>query len=380
MFCLKNLHPMSSDLCPAAAMFSNTYHKARQRFLDTCAARDLPVQSRIHPDYKDPYGHDLAMDYVWIGPRKARNVLFVTCGTHGLEGAAGAATMVQFIEHGAANALPDDVAVMMVHGVNPYGWAYARRGNEDGIDLNRNCLDHNRPYPQNPAYDGLHDLIKAARVDAQGLSDFTEEFYRFAKVHGQHYTLSGITSGQYNHPDGMSFGGHGLSWSCQTLYDVARHNLGEAQKVITIDWHTGIGDFGLPFFIMDDPVSSDEYRQATSWWTPHKIHSDDILKGGSPAYTGLLIKGLKEKIIDAGPRAVVSVVVEWGTYDLNTMLQALLLDDWLKANAHLKSPQVDEVRTQLIERFYPAASAWRQSVLAYAPPIYQQAINAFHTW
>ena len=34
--------------------------------------------------------------------------------------------------------LPDDVAVLMIHLINPWGTAWMRRVNEDNIDLNRN--------------------------------------------------------------------------------------------------------------------------------------------------------------------------------------------------------------------------------------------------
>ena len=37
--------------------------------------------------------------------------------------------------------LPDDLAVVFVHAINPYGFAWIRRVNEDNVDLNRNCID-----------------------------------------------------------------------------------------------------------------------------------------------------------------------------------------------------------------------------------------------
>jgi hypothetical protein len=51
--------------------------------------------------------------------------------------------------------LPDDVAVLMIHLINPWGTAWIRRVNEDNIDLNRNYLDLHRQPPHNEHYEAL---------------------------------------------------------------------------------------------------------------------------------------------------------------------------------------------------------------------------------
>jgi hypothetical protein len=371
---------MSRENQLSPSFFSGSYEKGRRKFLDACKSGQLNVHSYLHPIHKGPQGEDLAIDCTLIGSENAKRVLFVTCGTHGLEGAAGSATLLQFMSGDALAKLPSGLAVLIVHAVNPYGWAYNRRGNEDGIDLNRNFLNHEEPYPQNRDYDELHDLIKDAQPDARGLEEFTNTFHRFARTRGMGAAINGITAGQYEYANGMSFGGHAASWSSDTLLEILNRFLAHARKVILIDWHTGIGDFGQPFFIIDDPAASIEYELAASWWQSHSIHADDVLEGGTPNYSGLLVRGLKNKISSSSGANVVSVVIEWGTYGLDEMLQALLLDDWLKENPSSRSPMTQTARSLLIERFFPAAREWRNSVLSHAGPIYEQALKGLNAW
>ena len=110
------------------------------------------------------------------------------------------------------------------------------------------------------------------------------------------------------------------------------------------------------------------------------MHSEDILENISPDYSGLVIRGLKEKITSFNPAQIISVVIEWGTYDLDIMLEALLIDNRLKNNSGVNNPLAENARKKLIERFYPAKQSWRQGVLTGANPIYQQAIKGLQDW
>jgi hypothetical protein len=371
---------MSSKGLPLERYFSNSYASGRQKFQKLCADKNLSIQAFVNPALKGPNGEDLAMDCVWVGPKTAQKVLLVTCGTHGLEAATGAATLLQLLDSDILENLPDELAILLIHAVNPYGWAYAHRVNEDGIDLNRNCLDHNQPYPDNLDYDKLHIIIKDAKIDDAGLSQFVKAFHNYGENYGTGHAISGIVAGQYNQADGIGYGGIKRSWSCKTLFAIAEKYLSHAEKIIHIDWHTGIGEFGEAFFIIDDPVTSHDYKMASQWWSPHIMHSEDILENISPDYSGLVIRGLKEKITSFNPAQIISVVIEWGTYDIDTMLEALLIDNRLKNNSGVINPLAEQARKKLIERFYPAKQSWRQGVLTGANPIYQQAIKGLQDW
>lgn len=356
------------------ACFSASYAEGRKKFLDACAKAGLSVTSHMHPDALDASGQALAMDATWIGPKDAAKVFVMTCGTHGLEGAAGSATMVQFLLGGGADTLPPDCAMFLVHAVNPYGWAHDSRGNEDNIDLNRNFVAPNEPRPDNPDYEAIHKALVVTDARPSDLEDFLGDVYAFAQSQGLAAAMNGITAGQYAHEDGISYGGKTESWSAKTLYALIRAHLAKAQKIVWLDWHTGIGDHGQPFFILDDPVGSYDHDTTSRFWPEYEMHTDEILDGVMPEYTGLLLIGVKREILSLNPDAkVAAFVVEWGTYEPNSMIQALVMDNWLRRpEGKNADPLVREnARTRLVERFYPSQPEWRASVLAHARRIYE---------
>ena len=114
--------------------FSENYGDGRAKFLAICKKNALTIDTHIHPDVRSPQGHDLAMDCVWVGPKQAAKVLLISCGTHGLEAGPGSATILQWLDGDALQSIPKDTAILIVHAVNPYGWAYSSRTNEGNID------------------------------------------------------------------------------------------------------------------------------------------------------------------------------------------------------------------------------------------------------
>ena len=372
---------MTTEAPDLSRYFSPTYQAGRGKFLAACAEAGLDVRNHLHPSLKGPDGEDLSMDTVWIGPEDAERVLVFSCGTHGLEAAAGSATMLRWLDMGGPGKVPPGMAILLIHAVNPYGWSWSHRGNEDGIDLNRNFVTDAPPYPANPAYGDLHPLLLETDVDEEGLKAFVKGFYALVASKGMNYALTGITSGQYDYPDGLSFGGNAPSWSCETLYAIARDYLRKARKILHIDWHTGIGAYGEPHFILDEPRGSETYNRLSGWWPEHAIHCDDVVDGVSITYNGLFVVGFRHEIAQFSPAEVTNLTIEWGTYEVEAMLQALVMDNWLIHRAgDAGADRVNDIRAQLKERFYPLAEEWRRNVLAASETLYSQAIDNLAAW
>ncbi len=360
--------------------FSDSYEQGRTKFLAVCKKNNLVVESHINPRAKSPSGEDLAMDVVWCGAKDATKVFLVTCGTHGLEAATGSATIVQWLHQKQHLTLAEDCAVLLIHAVNAYGWAYNSRTNEDNIDLNRNFLNHKAVHPKNKNYAKLKNLIKIEEINSETLKKSIDNFHQFASEKGIFNAIQAITAGQYEDASGIGYGGNQDSWSKKVLIEVVKSKLKHARKVVSIDWHTGIGKYGLPFFISQDQVGSKKYKMASQWWQT-AIHSDDIFDEGiSPDYNGLLIQGLRDELHKLSKPDVLTVVIEIGTYDLDSMLQALIMDNWLRQNLNNQSSQRVRQTLRLVERFYPSMPEWRASVLSHAQLIYQQTLNGLSNW
>jgi len=134
--------------------FSTTYAEARDKFLSAARAAGASLVAHIHPE-TGPDGGELATDCAWIGPEAARSVLLLVSGTHGIEGFCGSGAQIDWLNRGEAAQLGPDRAALLVHALNPYGFAWARRVTHENVDLNRNFVDFAVPRPANPDYDLL---------------------------------------------------------------------------------------------------------------------------------------------------------------------------------------------------------------------------------
>lgn len=76
-------------------------------------------------------------------------MLFHSSGVHGVEGYAGSAVQNKILDFflETPNMIKDDVAIVIIHVVNPYGMSWWRRWNENNVDLNRNFLSGRLPVP-----------------------------------------------------------------------------------------------------------------------------------------------------------------------------------------------------------------------------------------
>src|SRR5882757_5532872 len=202
------------------------------------------IKSFVHPEETTPDDDPLAIDVACFGDRKAaRQALFIS-GTHGQEGFSGSSVQIGWMASGGPAKLPRDMGVVLVHGLNPYGFAHFTRTTENNVDLNRNFIDRSAgPPPINTHYEALHDDLmindwtnaENARVDAV-MGKFTESLGRDA-------LFNTLASGQYLHPDGLMYGGKDREWSNTTMETIVAEALVLAERVAFIDWHTGIGEY-----------------------------------------------------------------------------------------------------------------------------------------
>jgi hypothetical protein len=151
-----------------AACFETTYSAARAAFLRAAADAGGELASWRHP-LAGPDGAPLFTDTARFGAPAARRVLFVLSGTHGIEGFCGSGIQQFLLRGGVAARVPDGTALVFVHAVNPWGFAWLRRVNEDNVDLNRNFLDHGKPHPANADYDALYAVMNPETLDSASL-------------------------------------------------------------------------------------------------------------------------------------------------------------------------------------------------------------------
>ena len=116
------------------------YQAARARFLALAEPLMASMETHSHP-LPGPDG-ETATDIARFGNPDAEYVLVLSSGTHGVEGYCGSFIQCQLLDDGLVERLPENLSLVMIHGVNPHGFAWRRRVNEDNIDLNRNFVEH----------------------------------------------------------------------------------------------------------------------------------------------------------------------------------------------------------------------------------------------
>ena len=133
-------------------MLPLTYDECRARFRQAAARAGFDTEA--HPiAAHGPEGQTLTIESLLVGADKPRRALIVMSGLHGVEGFIGSALQCDLLGRLDAAALPADMAVLLLHAVNPWGMAWWRRQNESNVDLNRNWRrDHSTPL-HNDAYD-----------------------------------------------------------------------------------------------------------------------------------------------------------------------------------------------------------------------------------
>ena len=118
----------------ASRYFAPDFKTAQLRFRAAVAARGGEL-ARLPLAATGPDGAALSIDIAWFGAQSPRRVLVHSSGLHGVEGYAGSAIQLQWLDEGLP-ALAGDAAIVIAHILNPYGAAWLRRVNEkvDGYE------------------------------------------------------------------------------------------------------------------------------------------------------------------------------------------------------------------------------------------------------
>ncbi len=296
-------------------------------------------------------GEALGTDVVGFGPVDAPHVLLIVSATHGVEGYAGSALQSAWVELGPA--IPDDTAVVLVHGINPFGFSFDRRVNEDNVDLNRNFVDWSQPVPASPDYDAIASLVVPPEWTAEAQAESTAALLDLVVAEGLEKVQAAISGGQYSHPNGVFYGGTGPTWSHRSLREILTKFAAAAARVTIVDLHTGLGPWGHGELISPSGSGAADFKRAQQLWGEVTSMVDNT--SVSAPVMGEWLSQVPKWLPDA---EVTGVALEYGTVDPVTVLQALRADAW-RHGAEEVSPELDdEIRLQLRSVFLDDGAAW----------------------
>lgn len=329
-------------------------------------------ETHVHP-LAGPLGEELACELAWLGPADAERVLVVQSAVHGVEGFAGAAAQQDFLRLLAVAALPAGVAVLFVHQLNPWGFAWLRRTNEEGTDLNRNFVDFGAPLPANPGYVALAEAILPADPDPAVCAVADARLEEYGQQHGRQALELAVTVGQYTHPDGLFYGGSGPSWSRRLLEELAvRAQLAQRGQVVIVDVHTGLGPWGYGELICDHPPGSAGVVLA------RRLFGKSVTEPALGTSSSVPKLGLVDYFWHALlPERCCFVTLEFGTLPMENMFRVLRGDHALHRRGPVdwQAAQTRSVKDAVRGHFAPRAADWQQMVLLRARQVLCQALE-----
>jgi hypothetical protein len=362
-----------------ASAFIDTpsYEDQRQRFAQAADDAGAERIEYLHP-LRGPRGETLATDVALLGDRNAPKRFVAISGTHGIEGYYGSGCQIELLHDLRGRKLPDDVSVVLVHLVNPWGTAWMRRVNEDNVDVNRNYVDFGRALPVNSAYETLHEIYLCKDLDGPGRRQADDILATHIRNLGQTATMNIVEAGQYLHGEGLFFGGKKATWTNRTVRAILNEHVAGARTAMSFDLHTGAGAFGNPMLMtiaQRKYAAHDTAQSIYGPWLHTIITSADATSdtGVAATATGYTSQALLDQLGDV---QLMPFVIECGTYDGSVGHSILRDDHWL----HLHGDPLDatgrRIKEAMLEQYFPADPDWRELTALRTRQVWRRALDA----
>ncbi|MAT52369.1 MAG: hypothetical protein CMK32_14430 [Porticoccaceae bacterium] len=351
--------------------FPDCFSTARASWLSALDDLPLPCERRefIHPA-TGPEGEVLTTDVAWIGPAGAGKVLVLICATHGIEGYAGTGVLIDCLRLLSSGqlALPEDTALVSIHGLNPWGYAWDRRCDDQGIDVNRNFIDFDNP-PDNPGYEALRAVLHSG-----DRSRVMEELAAYRERVGQTAYEIAFSGGQYTDPRGPFYGGTAASHSRQVIEALIDLWQLDRRLLAVVDVHSGLGPYGYGEVICDHPLQSLGVSTARRWYGPACTLPLDGSSSSVPKW-GLLDYAWHRIMVRGG----CFVTLEYGTLGTDNLFDVLLRDSACQSAGPIRADAARAIAADMRHHFCPDDPLWRESVLFRSRQVITQALNGLVT-
>ncbi len=344
--------------------FSPDYQTAQQHFTQLVNnTKQLYDQQTFHVE-NTRCQVALTTHAVWIGSPIANKVVIIISGTHGVEGFAGAAVqndLLSRLQHDYS--VPEEVAILLVFALNPYGFSHLRRCDGEGVDLNRNFVDFDKPLPENSGYRQLQAAIFTADSSTRN-----QLFIDYQSQYGQKAYEVAVSGGQYCDPYGPFYGGEKPAHGRKVIESIIQQYQLAKRKLAVIDIHTGLGSYAHGEVINDHPIDSHGFHTAIQWYGA-SVTSPIAGNSSSVEKLGLLDYAWHKHMQQQG----CFITLEFGSYPTDALFEVILQDhrSWKSGDAIAKQHS----GKAMLEHFCPADIYWRELILVKSRQVIQQAIT-----
>jgi len=265
----------------------------------------------------------------------------------------------------------DELSVLLVHALNPYGFAHMRRVSENNVDLNRNFDVSPSLFEQkNPGYTAVSDIINpSGPVDLGSLGHrlFAEQAVYEIVSQGMAALRQAILYGQYEHPKGVYFGGTAFEPQRALLERLFKRLMADQEAILLIDMHTGYGVRGVLHLYPNVPANDRIFADTEAVFAGHHIdwpQKDDSfyrIRGDFTDWVG--------RLVDLDRQRWIPMAFEYGTLDSQTTAGAIdslhrtVLENQGYHYGYASPADKTEVERRYREMFFPSSSRWRSKIL-----------------
>lgn len=403
-----------SDTLAASAApdyFCNTDVECRTKLVAAINARkDATYWQAALPEKSQDPGDNLAIDFAFIGkdPTKIKDgekkpsLLILTSGIHGTEGYISSALQHLFINEMLDQVLAQGTNVLLIHGINSYGFRHKSRFAKSRVDLNRNWfVPDTFPGKQFDIrfYKKYESLLNPKKPATYGKLDFAGYIatsilpYIRSALNGNVTRAAG--EGQYHIPEGISFGGTDYEPNYHIVKAVLAKYIPQYANILMMDLHTGLGKRQLQLLpnppyntavgerrkaIFSTPGRTIEETGGAEFYASHGDFSDFVCQY---AETFTSTKSCTNMLIEYGTLLhsdFEQQTIKASLQDKGSLMYTLYIATRENQKAHYQArstAESDAIKTNWENMFNPPDQAWRDMVIKETRELFPQYFRNF---
>lgn len=172
----------------------------------------------------------------------------------------------------------------------------------------------------------------------------------------------------------MFYGGTGPTEARKTLERIAADfDVAAREKVVIIDYHTGLGPYGYGELQCEQPSGLAGYERAV------KIFGTSVTSPDLGTSSAIALHGTQDEFWERalGDRHTY-IALEYGTYSVERAREVLGKDHWLfmYRPENSDSELGRQIRKAVKHHYYPQDADWKEMVIWRAHQVHRQAIEA----
>ncbi len=358
------LNSLASDFYPSSYDESRKHLdqkvKELKKTYPLISQEAFPIPSNLSDDLKTDVVFIPSMD------RNSKKLIVISSGIHGVEAFTGSALQFAYLDRSELDSILQKSSILLIHALNPYGYAFKRRVTENNVDLNRNFLSDTEMFKlPNLKYAVFDDYLNPENRLSMSLwvdiKLFMKTILKLIR-YGRKELAQSVLGGQYEKQKGLYFGGHQHEPHVEMIKTIFGKWAESKNQILHIDLHTGYGERGrLHFFSHQQATQIEGFNEIFSGFSIDLGEDKDFYKTSG---------NFEQSTVENYPdKRVIPMTFEFGTMDSQTTMGGFYsLRNMILENQGFQYGYADELSKQKIqddflEMFNPTDSLWRKKVL-----------------